>query len=153
MAVFLDLQSPHTEAILPILRQLVTAFPQQLRVVIKLYPGRERALAREVNEAAVAAMAQGKFWDVVDEIVKARDSLTLEALRAIMEKAGMDLAKYDEAMSKSEGRSILVDDFGDARRGRVRTAPAVFVNGKPVGGMNQEQLTEAVKNELEGAKQ
>ena len=67
---FSDFECPFCAKAAPVVRQLVAAFPTQVRVVFKHFPLPMHKEAPLAHEAAMAAAEQGKFWEMHDALRK-----------------------------------------------------------------------------------
>ncbi|MEP7359393.1 MAG: thioredoxin domain-containing protein, partial [Anaerolineales bacterium] len=67
-----DFQSPFCAALELVLQKLRTEYPDDLRVVYRQYPLPQNDKARLAAQAAEAAEAQGKFWEMHDKLYAAQ---------------------------------------------------------------------------------
>lgn len=114
-----------------------------VRLVLKEYPilSQESELAAR---AAVASVAQGKYWDFHLALMGAEE-LSEESIFAIAKDAGIDVAKLKTDMSspKVDARLKGVQDLGKAVG--VDATPTFFIGDKPFTGvMTLDELKDAV---------
>jgi protein-disulfide isomerase len=127
-------------------KQTVVDFLKQdgnVRLVLKEYPilSPESELAAR---AAVASVAQGKYWDFHLALMGAEE-LSEDAIFAIAKDAGIDVAKLktDMASSKVEARLKDVQKLGQAVG--VDATPTFFIGDQPFTGvMTLDELKGAV---------
>ena len=143
-----DFQCPYCEKSRPTLKQILDAYPQQVRLIYKHFPLSFHREAMNAHRASLAAGEQGKFWEMHDLIFANPRQLAPETLRKHAEELGLDLAKYD-ADYKSESVTKKIEaDQAEGRKALVRGTPAFFVNGKMISGA---QPFEAFKREIDAA--
>ncbi|MBK7538044.1 MAG: sigma-70 family RNA polymerase sigma factor, partial [Myxococcales bacterium] len=105
ITMFTDLQCKFCGEALGGLDQLLEDYPGKLRIVIKQFPVRKNSdLAAE---AALAAEAQGKFWDLYDLMMANQDSLSPDGLLALAKRAGLDGAAFQAALSQRTYRAAV----------------------------------------------
>jgi protein-disulfide isomerase len=148
---FGDFECPYCGAAHPALRELERRMGDALRVVFRHLPlpGRHpRALA--AAEAAEAAAAQGRFWEMHDRLFASQRALEPLDLRRHAEELGLDLERYDAAMADHAGAERVARDVESARLSGVSGTPALFLNGKRYDGFyDVESLEDAVRIALE----
>lgn len=127
-------------------KQTVVDFLKQdgnVRLVLKEYPilSAESELAAR---AAVASVAQGKYWDFHLALMGAEE-LSEESIFAIAKGTGIDVAKLkvEMASAKVSARLKGVQDLGKAVG--VDATPTFFIGDKPFTGvMTLDELKAAV---------
>jgi protein-disulfide isomerase len=85
--------------------------------------------AERAAEAAEAAGAQGKFWEMHDLLFENQRALEDENLMEYAAQAGLDIPRFVRDMR--EGRYIdrIRDDFLSGARSGVNGTPTFFING------------------------
>ncbi len=111
------------------IKQLLDAWPSDVKVVFKHYPLQFHQRARPAGLAAVAAEKQGKFWEMKEILYQNQRSLDDASLRTYAEQAGLDLAKYDKDIADPETARVVDKDVQDGNKAGVRGTPTFFVNG------------------------
>jgi len=114
-----------------------------VRLVLKEYPilSKESEMAAR---AAVASLAQGKYWDFHLGLMGAED-LSEESIFAIAKDAGLDVAKLrtDMKTAKVEARLVETQKLGQAIG--VDATPTFFIGDQPyTGAMTLKEMKEAV---------
>lgn len=146
LVVFSDFLCPHCYRLSQELKQLHEEFPEQVRIVFKNLPSRMHKLSLESHEAALAAGAQGKFWDMHDKIFENRAKITPERLRELAQEIGLDMNAYDEAVKTHPQRQILVADMADATNAAITGTPTVFINGRYVPNNRRDAIEAIIKS-------
>jgi protein-disulfide isomerase len=94
-----------------------------------IHPHAERAA-----EAAEAAAAQGKFWEMHDLLFENQQSLEDEDLMKYAASAGLDTSRFLDDMRKGEYQHRIREDFLSGTRGGVNGTPTFFINGARYDG-------------------
>jgi len=131
----------------PVAHHLVDTCGSKLRFVFRHFPLVEVHPHSELAaEAAEAAAAQGKFWEMHHLLFSAPHHLKLTHLRKHAETIGLDMIRFDAEM----GDRIYTQRIQEHRRAALqtglRTTPAFFLNGKLVDvSFGYEKLEEAIQ--------
>jgi RNA polymerase sigma factor (sigma-70 family) len=147
IAVFTDLQCPHCGNALGTLDQLLEEYPGKLRLVVKQLPVHKTAVLPA--EAVLAADAQGKFWELHDLILAHQDDLSHDALIALAERAGLDVAAFRTALDQHSYAAQLDADKAAAAALDVAATPTFVINGRRVvGNVSVEVFRAAIDQAL-----
>lgn len=133
ITVFTDLLCPHCGNALGSLDQLWDDYPGKLRVVVKQLPV-HGARAELPAEAALAASAQGKFWELHDLMLAHQDDLSRPALLALAEQAGLNVAAFTAALDGHSFAAQVAADKATAAELGIEAVPAFLINGKRMVG-------------------
>jgi protein-disulfide isomerase len=85
-------------------------------------------------EAALAANAQGKFWQMHDKMFENMRALTREDLERYAQEIGLDMARFRRSMDSHEFQREVEADMALAAQLGARGTPSFFVNGRPLRG-------------------
>jgi formate-nitrite transporter family protein len=83
-------------------------------------------------EAAEAAGAQGRFWDMHEALSLRAPSLVREALVAEAERLHLDVARLEADLDARRYHDLVKERTKRAVASRVRSTPTFFVNGEYV---------------------
>lgn len=132
VVVFNDLQCHYCGETLGNLDQLLEDYPTQLRLVMKQMPVHKTA---ELGaEAALAAEAQGKFWELHDLMMAQQEDLSQPAILALAKQAGLDVAALRKALEQHTYAAAVKQDMATAAELEIDGTPAFVVNGKRIVG-------------------
>ena len=124
-------------------QKLVKSDPQ-VRVVMKELPifgGPNSVLAAK---AAMASIAQGKYWEFHQALMRERQ-VTPENLFKVAEKVGLDVAKLKTDMAKPEIEATIKETMALAQNLGIDGTPGFMVDAKiNPGYMPHEQITEMI---------
>jgi RNA polymerase sigma factor (sigma-70 family) len=132
VVVFSDMQCKYCGDALGNLDQLQEDFPEKLRIVVKQMPVHKTA--ELAAEAALAAEAQGKFWELHDLMMAQQEDLSLPALLAMGKQAGLDVAALRKDLTAHTYAKAVDADLATARELELNGTPAFVINGERVVG-------------------
>lgn len=116
-------------------KSLADADPSHIRIVFKNAPRGTQlsADALTMHGAALAALPQGKFWEMADTIFANQRRRTRADFIAMAGQLGLDVSKYtadfDAGMSNGDFEAVVKNDRLDAGALKI-TAPACTINGQ-----------------------
>src|SRR5262249_30243352 len=85
--------------------------------------------AEHAAEAAVAAGAQGRFWEMHDMLFENQDSLADEDLKQYATELGLDEQRFMKEIRNGAHAVRVKEDFRGGVRAGVEGTPTFFVNG------------------------
>lgn len=157
MVIFEDFQCPACYQFKPVVDQLQEEYVNDLKFVFKHLPlVTIHANAQKTSEAAEAAGAQGKFFEMYDVLYDKQiewedlDSNALvDKLVEYAQLAGVeDLEKFRNELEEGKYTSKVVRDVDDAQSLGINSTPTVFINGEKISSISYE----FIKNKIEAAK-
>jgi len=81
-------------------------------------------------EAAEAAAAQGKFWEMHRRLYTHPDKLSDRHLRHHAKKIGLDLNRFDREMADGVYRERILDSYHNSIVHGITGTPTTFINGE-----------------------
>ena len=103
--------------------------------------------ALSAAEAAEAAAAQGKFWEMHRELYTHPDKLDERHLRHHAKKIGLDLNKFDREMAAGTHRPQILSDYNNSLVYGITGTPTTFINDE-LYAMSGVELLAVVKTIL-----
>ncbi len=145
-----DFQCPYCGQFAQTLHELVTTYPEDVRVVFRQFPLPMHPDAELGARAALAAGDQGRFWAMHDRLFEHRSNMKREDVEAHASSIGLDMAKFKAALDDP----ALAERVAAHKRGGmalgVRGTPSWFANGRYVSGaLKPEALAELIERERE----
>lgn len=124
-----DYECPSCGAAEPVTRHLMETFGDRLRFVFRHYPLLDvHPHAELAAEAAEAAAAQGKFWQMHHLLMSNQHHLTLPALAQYAEQLELDMNRFNAEMADR----IYTQRVQEHRRAgdqlRLHASPSFFLN-------------------------
>lgn len=145
---FFDPSCEACRAFHPYVKQILAAFPKDVRLVIRytpFHPGSDEAV-----RILEAARIQGRFEPVLEALLdrqpewamhgKPRLDIAWQAAAA----AGLDLARARVDGNTDRVTALLAQDVEDVKAVGVRATPTFFVNGQPLAVSGPQQLFDLV---------
>ena len=103
--------------------------------------------AESAAEAAEAAGAQGKFWEMHDLLFENQQSLEDEDLMEYAAKVGLDIPRFVREMREGRYLNRIREDFLSGARSGVNGTPTFFINGlRHDGPRDLATLMAAIEN-------
>jgi protein-disulfide isomerase len=145
-----DFECPHCGQAEPVVRQLLQTFGGELRFVFRHLPLVDvHEHAELAAEAAEAAGAQGRFWEMHDILFKHQDALRLEDLREYAQTIGLDDVQFSADLESRRFALRVARDLESADLSRVAGTPTFFINGRRhYGAYDVRSLTTALLREV-----
>ena len=131
---FSDFQCPYCSKIQPTLKEVLKAYPKEVKLVFKQFPLSFHAQAKNAVKASLAASEQGKFWEMHDLIFENYNTLTLEMFIEFAKRLGLDAGKFASDFSSNKYDNKIQEDMDLAARIGVRGTPTLFINGRMMTG-------------------
>jgi protein-disulfide isomerase len=125
-----DYQCPYCGAAYPIIKEVQARMGERLRFVFRNFPiSTSHPRAEQAAEAAEAAAAHGKFWEMHDLLYENQARLRDEDLHAYAERLGLDLGTFDRELAEHVYAERVHEDFMSGVRSGVNGTPTFYVNG------------------------
>jgi protein-disulfide isomerase len=109
---------------------VLVKYPTQVKLVVKNYPLAMHSSARPAAIAALAAHAQGKFFEYHQKLFANYASLTDTKLQELAAEISLDEERFKKDMTSPRLQAVIERDLNEGRKMGVRGIPAIFVNGK-----------------------
>jgi protein-disulfide isomerase len=132
--VWSDFQCPFCARGAERLAELRQKYGERLRIVFRHQPLPFHDKARLAAAAAMAAHAQGRFWEYHDGLFAQQRALDRASLEALAQTLGLDLPRFRHALDTGAHEAYLDAEVREAQRRGVTGTPTFFVNGTPLVG-------------------
>ena len=146
-----DYECPHCGQAHYVLQELMQQAEDQIRLVFRNFPlAQIHPHAQRAAEAAEAAGAQGRFWEMHDTLFENQDALEDEDLVGYAQQLGLDLDRFQLELFRGDYAERVREDFISGVRSGVNGTPTFFINGRRYNGVpNFDSLLYALQSELE----
>ena len=127
---FADFECPFCAMEAPVLEKMWQAHQTQVRFVYKFFPLQAHPHGESAARAAIAAMNQGKFWEMHAKLFANRDHLEQADVDGYAKELGLDVAKLHTDMASQATTDRIERDkkLGDSVG--VQGTPTIFINGR-----------------------
>ena len=134
-----DFQCPYCGAAYPVVKDVQRHMGDRLRFVFRNFPiSTSHPHAQGAAEAAEAAGAQGKFWEMHDMLYEHQAMLDQGHLQRMAQQVGVDGERFKEDMAERRYEKRVRDDFMSGVRSGVNGTPTFFINGLRYDGRVDE---------------
>jgi len=153
---FFDPSCEACRAFHPVVKQILGAFPDQVRLVLRyatFHQGSE-----EVVRMLEASRLQGVFEPVLEILLNRQSEWAIHGNPRIdkawgfAEQVGLNVETARKAMFSDEINQILVQEKQDIKALKVSRTPTFYVNKKPLPKFGGQELFDLVRSEVEAAK-
>jgi protein-disulfide isomerase len=125
-----DYECPYCGAAYPVVKELQKRMKGKMSFAFRNFPlANAHPHAELAAEAAEAAAAQGKFWEMHDALYENQAALEPENLEQYAAAVGLDLRRFTKEMNELVYTSKVKDDFRSGVRSGVNGTPSFFING------------------------
>jgi len=130
-----DYECPYCGAAYPVVKELQHRMKNKLALVFRNFPlANAHPHAEFAAEAAEAAAAQGKFWEMHDMLYENQEALDPENLVEYATELGLDIPRFMREMNEHVYASRVKEDFRSGVRSGVNGTPTFFINGERYNG-------------------
>lgn len=131
-----DYECPYCGQAHPIVKAIQQELAGRLCFAFRNFPlTNAHAHAKQAAEAAEAAGAQGKFWEMHDLIYENQDALEYEDLAQYATVLRLDVRRFIQEMQANVHEPRIREDFQSGIRAGVNGTPTFFINGERFDGV------------------
>lgn len=130
-----DYECPDCGRLFETICELRLRWPRDIRLVFRQYPlSGIHPHALQAAEAAEAAGAQGRFWEMHDELFANRPALQTRNLLTYAEKLALDVKRFSRELKTRVYEDRVRLDFRRGVANGVYGTPGLFINGVRYNG-------------------
>ncbi|MFA6107023.1 MAG: thioredoxin domain-containing protein [Patescibacteria group bacterium] len=131
---FGDFACPNCKNSFPVIRELITTYKNDVKLVYKDYPQFEESL--DLAEGARCAGEQGRmlFWLMHDKLFLNQGVNTAEGIFEAAKQIGVDESRFKKCFEENKYREDIKKDVLDAQAIGLSGTPAWIINGYMVKG-------------------
>jgi len=146
-----DFQCPHCGRAHPIVTELLERMGDDVRFVFRNFPLTQlHPDAQLAAEAAEAAGAQDKFWEMHDALYENQEALDAPSLLTYAADLELDLPRFESELAAHAHLPRVREDFSSGIRSGVNGTPSFFINERRHDGpWDLESLMAAIEEEME----
>jgi len=135
---YLDFECEACGAYYPLIKQLGTEFPNDLRIVTRYFPlpGHKNSMTAAI--AVEAASKQGKYWEMHDKLFETQETWgnkqmpTPQVFEAYAQQIGLDMEKFKADVADPSTKARVQRDFDNSEKLGNNSTPSLFVQGKKI---------------------
>jgi len=146
---FSDFQCPFCSRVVPTVDKIMKDYPKQVRLFFRHNPLPFHDKASLAAEAAVAAEAQGKFWEMHDKMFGNQQALDRAGLEKDAQEIGLDMNKFKAALDSHSGKARVDADLAAGKQIGVQGTPNFYIDGRNVqGAQPYEEFKKVIDDEI-----
>ncbi len=146
---FSDFQCPFCVKAEGTVKDLLTAYPEKIRLVYRDFPLPFHKNAQKAAEASHCAADQGKYWEMHDKLFSSQEKLALGDLKGYARDLGLDGAKFDRCLDSGDKGKVVDGSKKAGEEAGVSGTPAFFINGRMLSGAQPlESFKQIVDQEI-----
>jgi protein-disulfide isomerase len=143
-----DYECPYCGQAYPVVKAVQKALGKKLRFVFRNMPLKEvHPHAELAAEAAEAAAAQGKFWEMHDALYENQDRLGPALVAELAANLELDVARFATDLREGRVRPRVRADFMSGVKSGVAGTPTFYIDGARWNGDwgNVDELVAALR--------
>jgi protein-disulfide isomerase len=146
---FSDFQCPFCARAVAAAYEITKQFPKDVRLVFKQFPLDMHAQAEFGAEAALAAQAQGKFWEMHDRLYAGFPDLSRKTVLRYAQEIGLDVNRFMADVDSRKFKARVHSEEQEGEVAGVGGTPTFFINGKKYNGVfDLASVAPLIKKEL-----
>ena len=130
---FTDFDCPFCQRADVVIQEMLAAYPEDVRVVVRQRPLPMHKFADEAAKAVIAARKQGKEWEMY-ELMFAKNPKNMDQLKVMAADIGINAEQMQADMEDSSTLELMAEDAALAKGFGINGTPAFFVNGRFLSG-------------------
>lgn len=160
IAEFLDPECESCAAFAPVVKKMVAQYDGKVTLAVRYMPLHPNSIT--AANFLEAAWEQGKYWQAQEILFKnqpewgerhgAPPSAQPANIEALFEKyakeAGLDVEKVKNAIKQNQYQAKIERDKRDGQTLGVRQTPTLFVNGRKLPRLSENDLKALIEDEL-----
>jgi protein-disulfide isomerase len=125
-----DYECPYCGEVYPVIKAIQKRMGKNLCFAFRNFPlANMHPHAERAAEAAEAAAAQGKFWEMHDLLYQNQDALEPDDFARYAEALGLDVPRLISEVQSGLHTTRVREDFKTGVRAGVNGTPGLFING------------------------
>jgi len=148
---FSDFECPSCGAVHPFIKQMSEQYQDSLRFVYRHFPLEQHTNAHLAAQAAEAAGAQGKFWEMHNLLFENQTELSKEKMIELATQLELDVDRFQQELENNTYKDKVDQEISDGLALSVNATPTFYLDGKKLTYSTfeqlQQQIAEAVATE------
>ena len=143
-----DYECPYCLNAWPVVNELRRELGDRLAVVFRHFPQSSiHPHASVAAQAAEAAAAQGKFWEMHDLLFRNQQALDSLDLTHLALQAGLEVYRFQSDLERAAHLRRIREDMAGGSRSGVNGTPTFFINGRQYRGpITLQAMREAIES-------
>jgi protein-disulfide isomerase len=148
---FADFECPFCGGLFKTLKTIEKSYPERIRFVYRQFPLTSmHPHAQKAAEASLCAHDQNRFWEFHDSMFGNQENLAVDDLKKRAVDFKLNTAAFNTCLDSGAKVGAVTKDVEEGRAAGVSGTPAMFINGRFLGG-NQPyaDIREVIEDELQ----
>ena len=146
---FSDFQCPYCSKAVQETKEVLKRFPKDVKLVFRQFPLDSHSEAEFGAEVALAAQAQGKFWEMHDLLYAGFPDISRARIDTYAKQLKLDLNRFHADLDSHKYRARVQAEEKEGEDAGVGGTPTFFFNGKKFNGTFEvAAVVPLVKKEL-----
>ena len=124
---------------------MLDEYPDTVKLISKPFPSVDSQSSLLAASAALAAHAQGYFWEFREQLFLIEGPLSVSDLHDIAEQVDIDIPRFFNDLSSNQVQHLLAHCINAGINQGVRATPTVFVNRMPMELLHIEIRRQAIQ--------
>jgi NhaA family Na+:H+ antiporter len=145
-----DYQCPHCFLAHGIIEEVLHKLEDEVKFVFRHFPLKKiHKQSQLAAEAAEAAGAQGKYWEMHQRLFKNQTNLSMDNLIEIAKELDLNIEKFSEELQSHVYARKISENILDGVKSGVNGTPTFFINGKRYNGaFDVESIIDQIQKPL-----
>jgi protein-disulfide isomerase len=148
-----DYECPYCRGAFRDVHRLLDRYPRLILFVFRNFPVPElHPHAEQAAEAAEAAAAQGKFWEMYELLLRPSSGLDRDSLLGYARDLGLDADRFGKEVTGGAYAAKIEHDLRKGIENGVNATPKFYVDGRRIDGkLPLEGLEDAIRASVRAA--
>ena len=148
-----DYECPFCRGAARDLHRMLDLYPGSIRFVFRNFPIPQlHPHAEQAAEAAEAAAAQGKFWEMYELLLDPSSGLDLDSLLGYARDLGLDPDRFGQEITEGAYAAKIERDIQAGVESGVNATPKFYVDGRRIDGkVPLDGLEDAIRASIRAA--
>jgi formate-nitrite transporter family protein len=130
-----DYECPYCRGAARDVRRMLDLYPGSIRFVFRNFPIPQlHPHAEQAAEAAEAAAAQGRYWEMYELLLQPSSGLDLDSLLSYAQDLGLDVDRFRKEVTGGDYAARIERDVQEGVMNGVNATPKFYVNGQRIDG-------------------
>ncbi|MCJ7805747.1 DsbA family protein [Patescibacteria group bacterium] len=151
---FGDFECPACQEAHPVTKQMLKDYDGKVNFVFRNFPLPQHTKAQISSEAAEAAGAQDKYWEMYDKIYEnpgewENSESPLDVFSGYAKDIGLDVTKFENDVKANKFSNKIQQDMADGIALGINSTPTFYINGQQMVGVpDYSQLKQVIDKAL-----
>ena len=149
---FSDFQCPYCAKAVGEVNQILKLYPKNVRLVFKQYPLDIHSQAAMAAQAALAAQAQGKFWEMHDKLYANFRIINRDRVFLWAQEIGLDMSRFRADLDSHKYAARIAAESKEGDSVGVEGTPTFYIDGRRLNaGFDVQLVAPLIDQELKRA--